>query len=389
VDAIKRARRLFRLVLNSLLVLTWITTLVVGVAELVGGVSPWVRVVPALIAVGLFSWFYLRITEAVLDGRYATREIVAAGVLAVTASLLGGGDPIGLGVAMVAWVSVATLCCSGWRATFVSAGAFVAGMATGVLGVLTGQATSASYLGDKTAAIVYVGLLYGVLCVFMPPSNRLFAWIYLLAVQAHEGREAHTRLAVAEERLRFARDLHDLVGHQLSAIAVKTELAVRLSDADPVAARAEMTQVNTLTRKALRELRQAVRGYRELDLAAELNSVKGVLEAAGVRCDVHLPYRPLPDGVAPVFAYAVREAVTNVLKHSSATCCEIAIRFTDDQAELKVRNDGVTRGSVEDLGSGLAGMGERLLAAGGEVDARPTGDGEFVLRAVVSLPFHG
>ncbi|MFG1702901.1 sensor histidine kinase [Nonomuraea sp. M3C6] len=219
--------------------------------------------------------------------------------------------------------------------------------------------------------------------------KRMWMWIWQLAVQAHEGREAHTRLALAEERLRFARDLHDLVGHRLSAIAVKTELAVRMSDVDTGVAKAEMAEVNTLTRKALRELREAVRGYRELDLAAELNSVKGVLEAAGVRCEVHLPYRELPDGVAPVFAYAVREAVTNVLKHSSATVCDIMIRFTDREAELRVHNDGVARRQIADLGTGLAGMGERLAAVGGDMSAHPTEDGEFVLKAVVSLPIGG
>ena len=152
--------------------------------------------------------------------------------------------------------------------------------------------------GD-VAAIVTMGLVYALMSAVVPPSNRLWVWIYTLAVQAHEGREAHAQLAVAEERLRFARDLHDLVGHQLSAIAVKTELAVRLADADTVAAKAEMTEVNALTRTALRELRQAVRGYRELDLNAELDSVKGVLEAAGVRCELRLPYREPPAAWRP------------------------------------------------------------------------------------------
>ncbi|WP_406673441.1 histidine kinase [Nonomuraea sp. N2-4H] len=210
-----------------------------------------------------------------------------------------------------------------------------------------------------------------------------------LAVEAHRAGEAGTRLALAEERLRSSREVHDLVGHQLSAIAVKTELAVRLSDKDTEAARAEMAEVNALTRKALKEVRQAVRGLRELDLAAELNSVKSVLEAAGVRCEVGLPHREMPDGVAPVFAFAVREAVTNVLKHSTATFCDISFRFTADEAELTVRNDGVARRKAADLGSGLAGLSERLAAVGGSMTAQPTEDGHFLLRAVVSLPMAG
>jgi two-component system sensor histidine kinase DesK len=262
------------------------------------------------------------------------------------------------------------------------------GVGIGVPAAALGASVMGSGLSVGEALVFYM-ITDAIWCAIMPPSNRMWMWIWSLAVQAHEGREAHTRLAVAEERLRFARDLHDLVGHQLSAIAVKTELAVRLSDVDAGAAKDEMTEVNALTRQALRELRRAVRGYRELDLAAELNSVRGVLEAAGVRCEVHLPYRELPDGVAPVFAYAVREAVTNVLKHSTATFCDISIRFTAQEAELSVRNDGVQRRRAADLGSGLAGMGERLAAVGGKLSAHPTEDGEFILNAVVSLPLGG
>jgi two-component system sensor histidine kinase DesK len=284
---------------------------------------------------------------------------------------------------------VATVGVRAWTAVGLAAGTFATGTGLGAIAVLTGQGLLSIPLPGDGAAIVFMGFTYAVMCAVLPPGNRFWAWIYTLAVQAHEGRAAHTQLAVAEERLRFARDLHDLVGHQLSAIAVKTELAVRLSDADTVAAKAEMVEVNGLARTALRELRQAVRGYRELDLNAELDSVKGVLEAAGIRCELQLPYREPPGGVAPAFAYAVREAATNVLKHSTASFCEITLRFTDEEAELLVRNDGVVRRQVSDLGSGLTGMGERLASVGGEVTARPTGDGEFLLRAVVSLPICG
>lgn len=184
-------------------------------------------------------------------------------------------------------------------------------------------------------------------------------------------------------------DLQDRVGRQLSAIAVKTALAVRLARVDTEAAAAEMGEVHELTRKALRELRSAVRGYQELDLGAELDSVKGVLEAAGVTCELHLPYRDPPEGVAPVFAYAVREAVTNVLKHSTAGRCDITIHFTEVEATLEVRNDGVTRRPAEDLGrglTGLTGLAERLESVGGKNTARRIGQGEFMLTVVVPLP---
>lgn len=389
MDAIRRARRISLCVLNFVIVMTWIGTALATLGGLASGTVAWLRIVPAMIALIVFTWLFLRITRAVLERRYLTREVVAAGALAVLAAALGGADPFGWGFLLLAWVSVALIGIRAWAAVGLAAGTAVVGTGLGAVTLLMGQPLLSIPVPYDDGAVFFLGLIYAVMCALLPPSNRFWAWIYTLAVQAHEGREAHTRLAVAEERLRFARDLHDLVGHQLSAIAVKTELAVRLSAADSVAARAEMVAVNTLTRTALRELRQAVRGYRELDLSAELNSVKGVLEAAGVRCELRLPYREPPGGVAPVFAYAVREAATNVLKHSTASFCEITLRFTEEEAELSVRNDGVVRHQVSDLGSGLTGMGERLADIGGKVTARPTGDGEFLLRAVVSLPLRG
>ncbi|WP_101784115.1 sensor histidine kinase [Nonomuraea indica] len=389
MDSITRARRLCRWVLISLLGLVWFTLSLQIVTEIGLGRAQWWRLGPALAAVIVFSRSYLRVLDAALESRYATKDVVVAGALAVFAASIGGGDPVGWGLVLMAWLSVATVGIPLWRAVLISVGTYVVAVGIGAANVLGGYRLLFDGQADPVVSIPFMVVIYGIMCASFPPSNRIWVWIYRLAVQAHEGREAHARLAVAEERLRFARDLHDLVGHQLSAIAVKTELAVRLSDADTSAARAEMTEVNALTRKALRELRQAVRGYRELDLPAELESVRGVLEAAGVRCELRLPHRDLPAGVGPVFAYAVREAVTNVLKHSSATFCDITLRFTTEEAALLVRNDGVVRRQAADLGSGLSGLGERLAAVGGELRAHPTADGHFVLDAVVSLPIRG
>ncbi|GAA3580955.1 hypothetical protein GCM10022419_073050 [Nonomuraea rosea] len=389
MDPVKRARLLTRALLNSALLVMWFLVAAWFVIVIGEGEVYWPLGALALIAAGCFTWLYVRIVNAVIERRYPTREMVWAGALAFLAAGAGGGEPIGTGLVPVVWASIAVVGTSRRTAVLLSASTFAGCVGVGALGLATG--TAAITDGDRffLASLLIQAVVYALFCMTMPPTNRLWAWIWMLAVQAYEGRAAHTRLALAEERLRFARDLHDLVGHQLSAIAVKTELAVRMSDVDTKAAKAEMSEVNALTRKALRELRQAVRGYRELDLAAELDSVKGVLEAAGVRCEVHLPYRDLPQEMAPVFAYAVREAVTNVLKHSDATSCDITLRFTGKQAELRVVNDGVARRQAADLGSGLAGMRERLAAVGGMVDARPTADGQFILSAVVSLPIGG
>ncbi|GAA3218101.1 sensor histidine kinase [Nonomuraea helvata] len=389
MDDIQRARRLTWKVLISNFLVMWLFIAMATALSIGDGRFQWWRAVPAVIAAICFTWCCVRLLDEMLDHRrYPTRQVAVAGVLALVAAVAGGADPFGWGFVLMCWLGVATLEVPKRTSWWMAAGAWAAGVVLGGLSLATGTAVMGFDM-PVGAGLVLCALLYGMWCAIVPLSNRMWVWIWTLAVQAHEGREAHTRLALAEERLRFARDLHDLVGHQLSAIAVKTELAVRLSDLDAGAAKAEMAEVNALTRKALRELRQAVRGYRELDLTAELNSVKGVLEAAGVRCELRMPYGELPDGVAPVFAYAVREAVTNVLKHSTATFCDITIRFTAQEAELSVRNDGVARRHSRDLGSGLTGMGERLAAVGGKVSAHPTEDGEFLLKAVVSLPLDG
>jgi two-component system sensor histidine kinase DesK len=389
MDAIARARRVSRWVILVYPMVMWLVILMLTVAQVGEGRPHWAHLLAALAAAAGLTWVYLRIVDELLDSRYPVRLVAVAGALALCAAALGGGDPLGWGLLLPIWLSVAAVGISRWRAFAVSVATFVAGVSLSVVNVLAGRSLMALDMPSMDGIVFVVIFSYAVMCAAIPPSNRLWLWIYRLAVQAHEGREAHARLAVAEERLRFARDLHDLVGHQLSAIAVKTQLAVRLSDADTGAAKAEMAEVNQLTRKALRELRRAVRGYRELDLPAELAGVRGVLEAAGVRCELRLPHRELPGGVAPIFAYAVREAATNVLKHSTATFCDITIRFTSDQAELEVRNDGVVRRPGEDLGSGLTGLGERLAAVGGKLTAHPVAGGQFVLIAVVSLPIRG
>ncbi|WP_170990814.1 sensor histidine kinase [Herbidospora galbida] len=375
---IKRVRRVVRWTLNTTLGLVWFVIVLGLLAEQEAGPVNWWRLGPALALVVVFSALFLRVTKAILERRYAQRELVAGAVVSLAVALLGTGAPTSWSFVAFTWLSVAVI---GVRVRT----AWILSLATLLVTAPLNGYRMLDYIGDadtatQVGAVVGSFLYTALMCGTLPWANRLWVWIWRIAEEAHEGREAQARLAVAEERLRFARDLHDLVGHQLSAIAVKSELAVRLGGDTP--ASAEMAEVRGLARTALRELREAVKGYRQLDLTAELASVRGVLEAAGITCDLKLPYREAPGDTAPVFAWVVREAVTNVLRHSTATTCEITLRLTQEETILEVRNNGVQKDAVKNgEGSGLAGLSERLGAVGGKLTAEPDRKGGFVLRA--------
>ncbi|MFL1378962.1 MULTISPECIES: sensor histidine kinase [unclassified Nocardiopsis] len=225
--------------------------------------------------------------------------------------------------------------------------------------------------------------------LLMASSSMATIWLWDITKQAVEGQHARARLAVTEERLRFARDMHDLLGHSLSALAVKAELAGRLIDRAPERAEKELREVHELAREALVQVRAAVSGYRELDLAEEVASVRGVLETAGTRVEVTgLEGLEVPGEVAGPAAWVVREGGTNVLRHSEAARCRIDFSLVGGEGDralvVEMSNDGAREGDGG-KGNGLNGLSERLSAAGGGLTAaRTRGDG-FLLRAV--LPF--
>jgi two-component system sensor histidine kinase DesK len=204
-------------------------------------------------------------------------------------------------------------------------------------------------------------------------------------------QEELARLAVAEERLRFARDLHDLLGHSLSLITLKSELAGRLTAVSPQRAAAEIHDVEHVAREALREVRDAVAGYRQPTLAAELVGARTILEAAGITCEVADTARALPASTDAVLAWTVREGVTNVIRHSRARRCTIRVARDGDEAQVEVIDDGRGVGDGEANGrlprvggSGLPGLAERVAARGGRFEVGPLERGGFHLR--VTLP---
>jgi two-component system, NarL family, sensor histidine kinase DesK len=201
-------------------------------------------------------------------------------------------------------------------------------------------------------------------------------------LQLSLAREQIARLAVGEERLRFARDLHDLLGHSLSVIALKSELAGRLMNRSPELAAREVQDIEKVTREALREVREAVSGYRQPTLAAELAGAREALAAAGIEFRTEQDHNGLPPALEAVAAWTVREGVTNVMRHSQARRCAVRVVSGDGQATVEVIDNG--RGGVPEAGSGLRGLEERVRERGGTLEAEPLPHEGFRLR--VSLP---
>lgn len=188
------------------------------------------------------------------------------------------------------------------------------------------------------------------------------------------------RMAQIAERERIARDLHDLLGHTLSVIVLKSELASRLAESDTARAVAEIRDVERISRDALSEVRAAVRGYRSSGLAAEVESARQALRSAGIELECQLEKVPLPPAQEGVLAMAVREAATNVVRHAKATHCRMALRLGERQCELEISDDG--QGGQAREGAGLSGMRERVEALGGTLEH----DGSRGMRLLLRLP---
>ncbi|MFJ8888678.1 sensor histidine kinase [Streptomyces sp. NPDC102402] len=241
--------------------------------------------------------------------------------------------------------------------------------------------------GDGSTVLgVFLGVALG--GALMATTTRFSAWSLGVMARLNGAQEVETRLAVAEERLRFGRDMHDVLGRNLAVIALKSELAVELAQRGKPTALDQMVEVQRIARASQQEVRDIVRGYREADLGAELQGAQGVLRAAGIECTVRGDGGRLPPTVQSALGWVVREAATNVLRHGDPQRCDIQLETGRDGVRLLVENDGVTPGRdvAPGGGSGLPGLRERLAAVGGSLEAGPTGDGRFHLAAAVPLP---
>ncbi|MFI2414080.1 sensor histidine kinase [Streptomyces sp. NPDC018947] len=272
-----------------------------------------------------------------------------------------------------------------------------------VIAVVAGFAFGAGIvsfpLGLPSAAVLGVACLVLVGGGFLAFTSVFSVWLLNAVYELDEARETRARLAVAEERLRFGRDLHDVIGRNLAVVALKSELAVQLSRRGRPEAVEQMIEVQRIAQESQREVRDVVRGYREADLEVELAGARGVLGAAGIACEVRDGTSGLPAEVRSALGWVVREATTNVLRHGDAEKCSVVVRVSKGRVMLTVENDGAARpagqgagsagaagaGAASD-GSGLAGLRERLSAVDGTLEAGHADGGVFRLTAEVPLP---
>ena len=244
--------------------------------------------------------------------------------------------------------------------------------------------------GDQTPWTVNYLLVVGMLMLIFRSS----AWVLGLVWEIDRARDIQARLAVAEERLRVARDLHDVLGRNLTLIAVHSELAASLVNRCPDEAANRMLDVRQTAQDSMREVREVVGGQRAIDLDAELAGARAVLRSAGIDTRVVGDGASLPPAVQIVLGWAVREASTNILRHADPTRVTIDLVTELDphhglMARLRIENDGVRLNRPQSLidghGNGLIGLRERVTRTGGDLTADGLPRGRFRLEARLPL----
>jgi two-component system, NarL family, sensor histidine kinase DesK len=282
---------------------------------------------------------------------------------------------------------------SEWQTLFYYTSGYVGGSllirrAILVVFVITVLATVAGWFAglgwlDLAQTIVFVPAI-----VFI---TRSVMWSITTSWQLNDARKEIARLAVMTERLRIARDLHDLLGHNLSLIALKSELAKRLVNVAPERAIVEISDVEKAARTTLQEVREAVSAFRQPTLKSELSAAQEILAAAGIA------YRfegddsvidALPTSIEAVLSWTVREGVTNVIRHSRAQQCTIHVTRNAHEIGIEIIDNGAGFTSVknpENEGNGLRGLAERVETLGGRCETSPGEGGGFLLAVSVPL----
>ena len=375
--------------------LPWLLMGMGSVSNLVQGETPnpWVGGLGLLV----FNSLYIHVVVRAFDAR---RRATSTRAALVVMGLVTSGLAIGYGGSWLLFFPLLAL----------ATGATLRGRL--LAPVTMGLATLAGVIAGAREGWDAVGIAYGTFI-----SGMVTAAILTLSdtvKQLRETREELARTAVHRERLRFSRDLHDLLGHTLSVIVVKAEAARRIAHRDLPAALDQLGDIESVGRQALTEIREAVTGYREGSLSTELDRACSALTAAGIEAVVHRSGPPLSAQNEALLGWVLREAVTNAVRHSAADRCTITVSSDPDHVRLRVDDNGRgprdedaagrsgeragTDGPVADAtadpggagartvgGTGLKGLTERLTAAGGSLVAGPAPDGGFLVTAVLPV----
>jgi two-component system sensor histidine kinase DesK len=278
-----------------------------------------------------------------------------------------------------------------WMLIFVSAATIILLPSRVALTIVAGFAVTSAVMPQFIGPWNIKGVQWDMGASVALASLAVFGFSRLIRANAELAamREEVATLAAERERMRIARDLHDLLGHSLTTVTVKAALAARLFDQDPARARQEIAEVEALARESLADVRAAVAGYREVRLATELATAREVLAAAGI--DAQLP--GVVEGMSPevggLFGWVVREGVTNVVRHSKAK----SVRITLDASGIEIVDDGSGcerkangQPATTHTGSGLAGLAERADALGGRLLAGPVDGSATGFRLRVEVP---
>ena len=351
-------RKAWRFALINLVWSFWI------VAVPVLGSTPWrTWLLPTAISYALFLWLYLR--AYAVSVRRIKGYVAAIGVLGFLLS------PINFG-AMTYVIYACVFAGFAFRSMRTSIGVMLA--------ILAAYVVETVWLGwswPNILSVVLWSLAVGGMNLMYRSKSQADARLRL-------SHEEVRRLGATAERERIGRDLHDLLGHTLSLVALKSELAARLVERDAAAAGREMREVERVAREALTQVRSAVSGLRAPQLLAEMASARLLLETVGIAVDTRIDTAELPPVQDAALAMVLREASTNIQRHAAAHCVGIQLMRERGQVRLCIADDGC--GGIAREGNGLAGMRERLAALGGQlqIDSHP-GKGT---RLCAELPWH-
>ncbi len=369
--------------------IVWLPFLIPPIVGLFQVHTPLPRLIVTLAGIALFAGIYVRATWQNVQERFGMLPVGQTQLIKELPLLL-------LVVLSVVLALLGSINGNTLLEPFIYTSAYIAGRLSVVraalaLLVLALLAVAVGWLTHLTRYEIGQGVVYVVVVGAVTMSMVRFNQT---SRELRSAREEIARLAVTNERLRIARDLHDLLGHNLSLIALKSELARRLLTVAPERAATEISDIETVARTTLQEVREAVASYRQPTLASELQGAQEILAAAGIAYryegDAEI-IATLPASIEAALSWVVREGVTNVIRHSRARHCTIRLNRSSNTVRVEVIDDGsgvpltvTSTGSLTGSGNGLRGLSERVSALGGSCEVGPRKEGGF--RLAVALP---